>query len=341
VPPFRGAEEHKDADATTEPYDRRGRPAIVKLDESHTHAVNRSDPSLVTARKCRLRTSTSTPSVPFAPRRPGHSTFTLTASRPKKIQSPVDFLAEMAESVVDMAESVVEATESLWLAESRGSNGNGAKCPARLDAAPGTGGPHFADLGVSRLSDFRNQSCALSPVHVTEPPAAVRSGSLASDGIVQAAASPGPATVDQRTVIESRRRRSLVAIALLAIALGVLFCLAAVLLGTSGHNRRPSVQRPFPGASAVSSPYHVVLPGVPHSGQTAVATGTELRSVWKYVAPREELPDVYINHQNHGMQRSPWCDRIICSPERHSCRARHHSTSTFPNVTDALQRTVQ
>lgn len=40
VPPFRGAAEHEDADATTEPYGQEGRPVIVKLDERDTRADN-------------------------------------------------------------------------------------------------------------------------------------------------------------------------------------------------------------------------------------------------------------------------------------------------------------
>jgi hypothetical protein len=66
VPPSRGAAEHEDADATTEPYGREGRAVIVKLDESDTSSANRSDPSLAMTLRIPVRESTSTPPVPFA-----------------------------------------------------------------------------------------------------------------------------------------------------------------------------------------------------------------------------------------------------------------------------------
>ena len=247
------------------------------------------------------------PNVDFNPTRPIRSTETWTlnvhidgAFAQRKSQSPVDFWAEMAESVVDMAESVVdmaepvvEATETLWLPEWRGSNGKGAERPARSDAAPGTGAPHYARLGVSRLSDFRNQSCAISPVHVTEPPATVRSGSQAAAEVVPAAASPGPATVDQRTVIESRRRRWLVAIAMLVIGLGVLLCLAAVLLGASA-NRRSSIQVAVPPAPTA---YNVVMAGGPHSDGVKVAPGKALGPLWKAVDARQGRANTHNDHR--------------------------------------------
>jgi hypothetical protein len=218
----------------------------------------------------------------------------------EKTLSPVDFWAEMTESVVDMAESAVEATESLWLAGSRGSNGKGAGSPARTDDASGEAAPAHAVLTVTRIADFSMESRAFSPVRLARTGSPVHSGARgtpAADQVVEPAAPPASLTVDQRTFIEARRRRWVVAIAVVVIGLGVLLCVAAVLLGASGHNGRPSVQRPFPPASTVSLPYHVVLPGVPHSDRAAVATGAELGSVRKNVAAREELPRVSNDRQ--------------------------------------------
>jgi hypothetical protein len=196
-----------------------------------------------------------------------------------------------------MAEPVVEATETLWLPKWRGSNGEGAIRPARSDAASGTGARRRTELSVSRLSDFRNQSCSLSPVHVTEPAAAVRSGSQAASPVVQSAQSPGPVTVDQRTLIQSRRRRWLVVIAVLVIGLGVLLCLAAVLLGASRLDRRSSVQGSLPQSSTALMPYLVVVPGVSNSDRALVAPGTALGPVGKIVESRPGRADTRNDHQ--------------------------------------------
>jgi hypothetical protein len=205
----------------------------------------------------------------------------------------------MTESVVDMAESAVEATESLWLAGSRGSNGKGAESPARSDAASGEAAPAHAMLAVTRISDFSMESPAFPPVRLARTGSPLHSGARgtpAADQHVEPTAPPACPTVDQRSVIEARRRRWLVAIAVVVIGLGVLLCAAAVLLGASGHNKRPSVQGPFPRASMVSSPYQFVLPGVPHLDRAPVAAGTELGSVRKNIAAREELPRVSNDH---------------------------------------------
>jgi hypothetical protein len=195
-----------------------------------------------------------------------------------------------------MAEPVVEAMETLWLPEWRGSNGKGAMRPARSDAAPGTGARRRTELTVSRLSDFRNQSCALSPVHVAEATAAGRTESRAANPVVQAAASPGPATVDQRILIESRRRRWLVAIAVIVIGLGVLLCLAAVLLGASGLDRRTSVHGSLPRSSSASMPYLVVMPGVSRPDRAVVVPGTALGPVPKKVDGRQGRAHARNNH---------------------------------------------